>query len=105
MLKQSHTKTSPPSGRTAPKLIYVAKGLKYEWSHHDDVMRFSTRSFIISKLSHRGCCAKVVEHFLSCEVGKKLLASNPGFPFRILSRSFFSKVARQNPERKAWVRG
>ena len=38
------------------------------------------------------------------------LASNPRFPFRILSRSFgkkliFSKVARQNPERKAWVRG
>ena len=34
MLKQSHTKTSPPSvycKRTAPKLLYVAKGLKYDW--------------------------------------------------------------------------
>ena len=31
-----------------------------------------------------------------------MLASNPGFPFRILSRSFrfFSKAARQNLERK-----
>ena len=34
-----------------------------------------------------------------------VLASNPGFPFRILSRSFVEKSARQNPERKAWVRG
>ena len=34
-----------------------------------------------------------------------MLASNPGFPSRILSRSqFFSKAARQNPEWKAWVR-
>ena len=31
MLKQSHTKTSFPSKRTAPKLLYVAKGLKYGW--------------------------------------------------------------------------
>ena len=31
-----------------------------------------------------------------------LVASNPGFPFRILSRLwFFSKAARQNPEWKA----
>ena len=52
----------------------------------------------------------------SCNVHSTLqatppnLASNPRFPFRILSCSFgkkliFSKVARQNPERKAWVRG
>ena len=35
---------------------------------------------------------------------RTLLALNPGFPFRILSRSrFFSKAARQNPEWKAWV--
>ena len=36
-----------------------------------------------------------------------MLASNPGFPFRILSHSFqfFSKAARQNPERKVWVWG
>ena len=43
-----------------------------------------------------------------------LLASNPGFPFQILCRSFgekleknrfFSKAARQHPEWKAWVRG
>ena len=33
------------------------------------------------------------------------IASNPGSPFRILSRRFFSKAARQNPERIAWVRG
>ena len=41
MLKQSHTKTSPLSEnckRTAPKLLYVAKGLKYGWYYHDDVM-------------------------------------------------------------------
>ena len=34
MLKQSHTKTSPPRvccKQTAPKLLYVAKGLKYGW--------------------------------------------------------------------------
>ena len=30
---------------------------------------------------------------------------NPGSPFRILSRSFFSKAARQNPEQRAWVWG
>ena len=45
MLKQSHTKTSSPSvycKRTAPKLLYVAKGLKYVWYYHDDVMRFRT---------------------------------------------------------------
>ena len=37
MLKQSHTKTSPSvhCKRTAPKLLYVAKGLKYGWYHHD----------------------------------------------------------------------
>ena len=34
--KQSHTKTSPPSMQTAPKLLYVAKGLIC-----DDVIRFS----------------------------------------------------------------
>ena len=45
MLKQSHTKTSPPSvyrKRTPPKLLYVAKGLKYGWYHRDDVVRFRT---------------------------------------------------------------
>ena len=45
MRKQSRTKTSPPSvycRRTAPKLLYVAKGLKYVWYHRDDVMRFRT---------------------------------------------------------------
>ena len=34
MLKQSHAKTSFPSiycKRTAPKQLYVAKGLKYGW--------------------------------------------------------------------------
>ena len=44
-LKQSHTKTSSRSvycKRTAPKLLYVAKGLKYEWYHYDDVMQIST---------------------------------------------------------------
>ena len=38
-------------------------------------------------------------------LGEGSVASNPGFPFRILSRGFFSKPARQGPERKAWVRG
>ena len=41
------TKT-PPSvycKRTAPKLLYVAEGLKYGRYHHDDVMQFSTRGF------------------------------------------------------------
>ena len=79
MLKQSHTKTSSRSlhcKRTAPKLLYMAKGLKYGWYHHDDVMQISTlnfaktllegRSFIIAKLSLRGCCTKAVEHFLFC---------------------------------------
>ena len=35
------------------------------------------------------------------------IASNPGSPFQILSRSFrfFSKAARQNPERRAQERG
>ena len=37
---------------------------------------------------------------------RTLLALNPGFPFRILSRSrFFSKAVRQNLEWKARVRG
>ena len=35
---------------------------------------------------------------------RTLLASNPGFPLWILSRSrFFSKAVRQNPEWKTWV--
>ena len=45
MLKQSHTKTPPPSIYcvwTALKLLYVAKGLKYRWYHRYDVMQFST---------------------------------------------------------------
>ena len=40
MLKQSHTKTS--STNVIAKLLYVAKGIKYRWSYHDDVMQFST---------------------------------------------------------------
>ena len=51
-------------------------------------------------------------------LGRFSIASNPGFPFRILSCSFgekgkirdrkpgfrfFSKTARQNLERKAWI--
>ena len=77
MLKQSHTKTSSRSlycKRTAPKLLYVAKGLKYGWTLHDDVMQISTlnfaksllegRSFILAKLSLRGHCAKAAERLL-----------------------------------------
>ena len=42
MLKQSHTKTSPPSVRAnAPELFNVAKGLKYGRYHDDDVIQFS----------------------------------------------------------------
>ena len=45
MLKQSYTNTSSRSAyckQTAPKLLYVAKGLKYVWYRHDDVMQIST---------------------------------------------------------------
>ena len=48
MLQQSHTKTSPPSVyfmQTAPKLLYLAKGLTYGWYHHDDVIRDLARWF------------------------------------------------------------
>ena len=65
------------------------------------------------------CSAK---HFGKFHIDSCLLnlASNPAFLFQILSRSFgekseprlsvpnfafFSKAARQNPERKAWVQG
>ena len=43
MLKHHTLKTSPSvhCKQTAPELFYVAKGLKYGWYHHDDVMQYS----------------------------------------------------------------
>ena len=73
ILKQSHTKTSFPRvycKRTASKLLYVAKGLKYQVDYQDDVLQFSTleftktlrecRSFKFVNLSRGDRCAKAM---------------------------------------------
>ena len=70
---------------------------------------FQRESIFCSKISSRGSLfiEKLVPEGTNFFLGggvhfyhdRTLLASNPGFPFRILSHSrFFSKAARQNPE-------
>ena len=73
MLKQSHTKTSSRSvyrKRTAPKLLYLAKGLKYGY-HHDDVMQISQnlaggKEFHNSKIESQRSLYKGSGAFLFC---------------------------------------
>ena len=49
--------------QTAPKLLYVAKRLKYGWYHYDDVIRFSTQWFCQSLAG--------VKEFQICKFGSQ----------------------------------
>ena len=74
----------------------------------ESLRSFQRESIFCSKISSRGSLfiEKLVPGDTNFGGGgvhfyhdRTLLASNPGFPFQILSRSrFFSKAARQNSE-------
>ena len=82
MLKQSHTKTSSQSlycKQTAPKLLYVAKGLKYGWKHHDDVM-------LISTLNLPNPCWREEFHNSKIESQRSLYKGSGAFSFLYMSK-------------------
>ena len=59
--------------QTAPELFYVAKGLKYGWYHHDDIMQYSALA-LQTPYTFRSC-----EAGQQCQQSKHLILIYPRF--------------------------